>query len=97
MIIGGITSQHNCCKAPFRGEDHDGWRHARRRCFTDWECWTGSCMAKELLKRCEMRLIVVCLFAAFTAGAQSTSERLPLMDTEGECPNSFDEQQQSNH
>jgi hypothetical protein len=23
------------CKAPFHGEDHDGWSHARRRCFKD--------------------------------------------------------------
>ena len=62
-------------------------------------------MAKELLLKCEMRLIVLCLFAVFTAVGQSTTKHLPLTDTEkirqwltqSEFPNSVDEQQQSNH
>ncbi len=36
------------CKAPFRGEDHDGWSHARRGCCKDWERWTGSCYGKRI-------------------------------------------------
>jgi hypothetical protein len=30
----------------------------------------------------EMKLIIFCLFAAFTAGAQSTTEHLPVTDAE---------------
>src|SRR3984893_19172859 len=41
-----------------------------------------SCMARTFFLRCEMRLIVLCLFAALTAGAQSTTEHLPLTDRE---------------
>ena len=51
-------------------------------CFKDWERWTGSCMAKEFFLGCEMRLIVLCLFAALTARAQTTAERLPVTDPE---------------
>jgi hypothetical protein len=37
---------------------------------------------KELFWRCEMKLSVLCLFAALTAGVQSTTERLPVTDAE---------------
>jgi hypothetical protein len=54
----------------------------RKGCFKDWERWIGSFLTKEFLLRCEMRLIVLCLFAALTAGARSTTEHLLLTDAE---------------
>jgi hypothetical protein len=41
----------------------------------DWKLWH-----KEFFLRCEMKLPVLCLFAVFTAGAQSTTEHLPVTD-----------------
>src|ERR1700724_3481589 len=41
-----------------------------------------SCMARTFFLRCEMRLIVLCLFAALTASAQSATEHLPVTDAE---------------
>jgi hypothetical protein len=37
---------------------------------------------KEFLVKCEMKLTVLCLFVALTAGAQSTTEHLPATDAE---------------
>jgi hypothetical protein len=37
---------------------------------------------KKFCLRCEMKLTVLCLFAALTAGAQSTTEHLPVTDAE---------------
>jgi hypothetical protein len=37
---------------------------------------------KDFLLRCEMRVIVLCLFAAFSATAQSATEHLPLTGAE---------------
>ena len=37
-----------------------------------------SCMARTFFLRCEMRLIVLCFFAALTARAQTTAEHLPV-------------------
>jgi hypothetical protein len=37
---------------------------------------------KEFFLRCEMKLAVLCLFVALTAGAQGTTEHLPVTDAE---------------
>ena len=39
-------------------------------------------MAKEFFLKREMKLTVLCLFAALTAGAQSTTQHLPVTDAE---------------
>jgi hypothetical protein len=80
--VASMTRVFILATQPFRNEDDDGWSHTRRRCFKDWERWTGSWMAKEFFLRCEMRLAVLCLFVALTASAQSTTEHLPVTDAE---------------
>jgi hypothetical protein len=51
---------------------HEGWRSARR--------WLLQ--KRTTLNWCKMKLTIFCLFAALTAGAQSTAEHLPTTDAE---------------
>jgi hypothetical protein len=60
----------------------DGWRRARRRLLQRWASLTWKLHRKEFFPRFEMNLIVLCLFAALTAGSQSTTEHLPVTDAE---------------
>jgi hypothetical protein len=43
----------------------------------DWKLY-----GKEFFLKCEMKLTVLYLFAALTAGAQTNAERLPVTDAE---------------
>jgi hypothetical protein len=61
---------------------HDGWRIARRwllqrRATLNWKQYH-----KEVFLRCETKLIIFCLFAALTTGAQSRTQHLPASDAE---------------
>ena len=60
----------------------DGWRLGRRRLLHRWTRLISKLYRKEFFLRCEMKLSVLCLFAALTAGAQSTTEHLPVTDAE---------------
>jgi hypothetical protein len=51
---------------------HEGWRSARR--------WLLQ--KRTTLNWCKTQLTIFCLFAALTAGAQSTAEHLPTADAE---------------
>jgi hypothetical protein len=55
---------------------------SRRRLLHPWTTLTSKLYRKELFLRCEIKLTVLCLFAALTAGAQSTTEHLPVTDAE---------------
>ena len=60
----------------------DGWRLGRRRLLHRWTRLISKLYRKEFFLRCEMKLSVLFLFAALTAGAQSTTEHLPVTDAE---------------
>jgi hypothetical protein len=60
----------------------DGWHRARRRLLQRWATLIGKLHRKASFPRFEMKLNVLCLFAALTAGAQSTTEHLPVTDAE---------------
>jgi hypothetical protein len=62
--------------------DDDGSRCARRRLLQRWTTLTWKLHRKEFFPRFELKLTVLCLFAALTAGAQSTTEYLPVTDAE---------------
>jgi hypothetical protein len=61
---------------------HDRWRRARRRWLQRWATLNWKLYRKEFFLRCELKLTVLCLFVALTAGAQSTPEHLPVTDAE---------------
>src|SRR5579872_4814096 len=62
--------------------DYDSWRCARRRLLQRWATLTRKLHRKEFFPRFELKLTVLCLFVALTAGAQSTTEHLPVTDAE---------------
>ena len=59
-----------------------GWPLGRRRLLHRWTTLASKPYCKEFFLSCEMKLTVLCLFAALTAGAQSTTEHLPVTDAE---------------
>jgi hypothetical protein len=61
---------------------HDSWRRARRRLLQRWATLNSKLYRKEFFLRWEMKLTVLCLFVALAAGAQSTTEHLPVTDAE---------------
>jgi hypothetical protein len=61
---------------------YNGWRRARRRLLQKWATLNWKLNRKEFFLRCEMKLIVLWLFAALTAGAQSMTEHLPVTNAE---------------
>src|ERR1700719_1891297 len=60
----------------------DGWRRSRQRLLQRMATLTRKLHRKEFFPRFEMKLNVLCLCAALTAGAQSTPEHLPITDAE---------------
>jgi hypothetical protein len=61
---------------------HDGWRIARRWLLQRRATWNGKLYHKEFFLRCETKLIILCLSAALTTGAQSRTQHLPVTDPE---------------
>jgi len=53
-----------------------------RRLLQSWATLNWKPYRKEFFLGCEMKLAVLCLFVALTAGAQSTTEHLPATDAE---------------